>query len=275
MGAIEPWVIAAAGGRWLVYGAVLLAVGSASFIGLVATSSTAARLGARAALAAVAFHVLAVGLGGAALMGGGFWSLEAWRFGLASSAGTSALIGAPAMLVLLTGLRRGHRVALVVGVVVGLASFLVTGHAATAAPPAVMVPVVAVHLACAAFWIGALAPLFSAADKAEATQVFRRFSARAVVAVALLVLSGVVISAVQLASFDALFATAYGKLLVVKLALVALLIALAAANRLILTPRLADGAEAMRRSLLTEFVLLTLVLAAAASLTAAPPPRVL
>ena len=236
------------------------------------------RIGKSAGGAALVLFILTAGLSGAAMVGGGadiLFTAEAWRFGVGSSAGISALLGVPAMLVLLAGFARMNRVALAAGALVGIGSFLVTGHAATAAPVWLMSPAVALHLVCAAYWLGALAPLFAAADQPDARDMFARFSTRAGVALTLLVLSGVAIAVVQLGGIAALFTTDYGRLLTLKLALVAGLMGLAAVNRFILTPRLADGPRAMRWSIITEFVLFALILAVAASLTAVPPPRAL
>ena len=72
-------------------------------------------------------------------------------------------------------------------------SFALTGHAASAAPRWLTVPAVAVHVLCAAFWVGSLLPLWWSLqlDRASAVTVLRRFSAVALVAVALLVGAGV------------------------------------------------------------------------------------
>lgn len=236
------------------------------------------RVGRAAAAWALAFSVLSVGLGGAAMVGGGadvLFFAATWRFGWSSSIGVSALLGVPAMLVLMTGFVRANRMALATGAVVGIGSFLVTGHAATATPAGLMIPAVALHLVCAAYWLGALLPLFARAEQPDAPAVFARFSARAVYAVALVVLSGAAIAAVQLASFEALVTTDYGRLFMLKIALVSALMGLAAVNRFVLSPRLAEGAGAMRRSIAIELGLFALILAAAASLTTVPPPRTL
>ena len=78
--------------------------------------------------------------------------------------------------------------------------------------------------------------------RAQAHALLAGFSRRAIWAVAGLLLAGVVLSALQLRTPSALIATDYGRLLLAKLALVALLLGLGALNRLVLTPALERGA---------------------------------
>ena len=66
--------------------------------------------------------------------------------------------------------------------------------------------------------------------------MLRQFSAIAMPLVGLLVLTGLVLAIIQLGSLRALIETQYGIILSIKLALVALLLALAALNRFLLTP---------------------------------------
>ena len=76
-----------------------------------------------------------------------------------------------------------------------------------------------------------------------------------------------------------LTSTAYGWRLFGKLALVAGLLALAALNRLVLTPALAEGspdaARRLRLSLAADIVLGLAVLAVTATFPLSPPPRAL
>jgi len=129
------------------------------------------------------------------------------------------------------------------------------GHAAAANDGAVRIVHVgadALHLLAAGGWLGALLPLvhclMHAPSPEAAARVARRFSVLGIVCVAALVASGIVNSLFLVGSFAALFGTPYGQLLVVKLALFAIMLAIAATNRFHLTPRLATGG-ASRRSL--------------------------
>lgn len=110
----------------------------------------------------------------------------------------------------------------------------------------------AAHLVAAAAWLGALPPLvhcLAHASPGEAlARLARRFSVLGIGCVAVLIASGIVNTLFLVGSFAALFGTAYGQLLDVKLALFGLMLGLAATNRSRLTPRLVD-ADAARRAL--------------------------
>ena len=100
----------------------------------------------------------------------------------------------------------------------------------------------AVHALAAGAWLGMLLPLAavlcSGADILAVNAVVTRFSAIGIVAVTLLLLSGVVNSVYLVGSWPALFGTPYGELLLLKLGLFAVMIVLALANRLRSTPQL-------------------------------------
>ena len=136
-----------------------------------------------------------------------------------------------------------------------LATLAAAGHAAAAndgGVRAMHVAADALHLLAAGGWLGALPPLvhclMHAPSAQAAARVARRFSLLGIVCVATLIASGIVNSLFLVGSFAALFGTAYGQLLVIKLALFAVMLAIAATNRFHLTPRLASD-DASRRSL--------------------------
>lgn len=145
-----------------------------------------------------------------------------------------------------------------------LAALAWAGHAAAAEGPwrdAHLVSDV-VHLITAGAWLGALPPLVYLLGTTQpiehATWATRRFSAVALACVIALILSGVGNSWFLVGSVPALFGTVYGALLLAKLALLALMLSIAALNRLVLTPRLAAGdrhaARLLRRNALLEIV---------------------
>jgi copper resistance protein D len=104
------------------------------------------------------------------------------------------------------------------------------------------------HLLAAGAWLGGLVPLFylvatalrtaSPADATEATTAALRFSSMGYVAVAMIVVSGLVNAWFLVRSFANLVATPYGQLLIVKLCLFGGMLALAALNRFWLVPSL-------------------------------------
>jgi copper resistance protein D len=108
------------------------------------------------------------------------------------------------------------------------------------------------HLIAAAAWIGALLPLvllFAAVAKddnsiAIARTATTRFSTLGMVSVGTLLVTGIVNSWYLVGSIDALTLTNYGKLLLAKIVLFLAMVAIAAINRLYLTPRLLQKADA-------------------------------
>jgi putative copper export protein len=103
-----------------------------------------------------------------------------------------------------------------------------------------------------------------------------RFSRQAAGWVAAIVLSGIAIGWIQLLTPSALITSAYGVRLVIKLILVAALLAIAAHNKMVLTPALHrdDGlaARRLRAHIMVEAALFALILAAAVSLTLVASP---
>jgi copper resistance protein D len=84
----------------------------------------------------------------------------------------------------------------------------------------------------------------SAAWRKLEVNVVSRFSMLGIVAVATLVLSGAINAWIIVGTWQVLLATAYGKLLLVKIAVVVVMVAFAGVNRLRLTPQLAATAAA-------------------------------
>ena len=117
------------------------------------------------------------------------------------------------------------------------------GHAAAAEPSPLRASAAdALHLAGAGAWLGGLAPLAWLLRRAArpehadarpyAVLAARRFSRLALAAVLALVATGVLNAWSQVGSVAALLGTPYGRLLVLKLLLLAPILALAAVNRL-------------------------------------------
>lgn len=103
----------------------------------------------------------------------------------------------------------------------------------------------------------------------------------ATVAVTLIVVSGIINVEFRVAgSFDKLFYTTYGDVLFAKLAVVALMLALAYFNRFVAMPRLRAASlrgmvqiARLRASVAVELALGVLVVGIAAVLGIAPPPQ--
>ncbi|MFF4899434.1 copper resistance CopC/CopD family protein [Streptomyces sp. NPDC001068] len=126
------------------------------------------------------------------------------------------------------------------------ASWAMAEHASTGLQPGVAMPVDVVHLLAVATWLGGLSALLVALYRAPAdlpvdSTAVRRFSRVAFGSVVALIGTGIYQSWRQLGSWSAFTDTAYGQLLLVKIALVALLVGIASVSRR-WTARLADTA---------------------------------
>lgn len=156
------------------------------------------------------------------------------RPGLALLARLALLLIAGALLM---RLRRRSRAALAAGTVLAVALAL-TWAAAEHASAGIQVPLAmassVLHLLATGVWLGGLAALLSTVYRAPdgvPAAVVLRFSRLAFAAVTVLVGTGVYQSWRGLGSWDALSGTSYGRILVAKLAAVALLLAVAGRSR--------------------------------------------
>ena len=105
------------------------------------------------------------------------------------------------------------------------------------------------HLVASAAWIGGLVPLAlllaelqrnsDGAGDAIVQRLVQRFSVLGVISVATLLVTGIINAWALVGSFDALAATDYGRILMLKIVLFAMMVGVAAINRFWLTPRLA------------------------------------
>ncbi len=193
------------------------------------------------------------------------------------------------------GLSRGQAT-LVGGLAVALAfTAAIGGHSGTYSPRALLLAVDTVHVLSMSAWLGGLVMLLvavpigvkalSSAERAPlVAAVASRFSRLAMVAVTLLLLSGIVQAVVFVNSLEAFIDTAYGRLVLAKIALFLGLISLGAYNQRRLLPglrRVADGAEEperaaalLRRSVASEVALALVVLGVVSVLVATQPPGV-
>lgn len=148
------------------------------------------------------------------------------------------------------------------------------GHAAAASTPTLPVQI-ALHTAAAGLWIGALPALFIATAGlpiAAAITTVRRFSWLGLVAVGTIAATGLLQALPLVGDLGGLFGTPYGLLLLGKATVFAALLALAALNRFVLTPRLAAGARRpLTISIAIELALGIGAIAMAAWLANQPP----
>jgi putative copper export protein len=156
------------------------------------------------------------------------------------------------------------------GTLVLITSFTLMGHTATNTHRAVAAALITLHLLVVAFWLGALGPLYLAAQKeppAKAGHLIDRFSAAATWAVPLILLAGIALSTLLLPSLAA-FKQPYGQLLLAKLAGFAVLMAMAFMNKYLFGPACTEGnTVAFKRTVVIEYALICAVLAATAVMT--------
>ncbi|MFF6999533.1 copper resistance CopC/CopD family protein [Streptomyces sp. NPDC008313] len=116
------------------------------------------------------------------------------------------------------------------------ASWAMAEHASTGIQPAIAMPVDILHLLAVAAWLGGLSTLLVALFRAPAdtpvdTAAVRRFSRVAFASVTTLAATGLYQSWRQVGSWSALTGTTYGRLLLAKVALVAVLVGIAYISR--------------------------------------------
>ena len=144
----------------------------------------------------------------------------------------------------------GRYVVAVVAAVIALAlTAALGGHAASYSPETLLVTSDTVHVLSMATWLGGLFMLVlvlpfaaRALSEVERTPLLAaattRFSRMALIAVSLLLLTGIIQSVVLIGSWEAVYDTAYGRLVMAKVALFLLLIGIGAYNQRRLLPRL-------------------------------------
>ncbi|WP_435769810.1 copper resistance CopC/CopD family protein [Nocardioides sp. SYSU DS0651] len=242
-----------------------------------------------AALVAVLAAALAVPLAGAYQLGGGLsavWDPEALD---------PLLVGDDLMVLILHVVGLGFASwsagrgggSLIDELVTGLAvwSPALVGHTQAYEPGPLLVLTDAIHLSTGAVWLGglvglAIALLALAGRPRDAAQLLARFSTLAAALVAVLAASGVVMGWRILGSWSGLVDTTYGRLLLVKVAIVLVVVAVAALNRFRLLPLVTDGpghddrrrgTGLVRRAVTAEAALLVAVLAVTGFLAQKPP----
>lgn len=273
-------------GRLGLYLGLALGIGGIGFAAWVAPLPAAARrpvggliwLG----LAALPLALTAQGLDALAAPLSDALQPAVWQAAAASSFGRTALIAALALVAGLAALRLrgdGGR-ALAAIALLGVGSALAaSGHAGAAAPQWLMRPAVFLHALGLAGWTGALLPLAFALPQPDSSAILARFSRRIPFFLIAILLGGIVLAVVQVERPEALLATGYGKILLAKLGLVAILLGLAAVNRYRLTGRASAGQalaiRQLRRVIAVEIVVVLAVLGTAALWRFTPPPRAL
>ncbi|BEL02760.1 hypothetical protein Q0Z83_009510 [Actinoplanes sichuanensis] len=157
----------------------------------------------------------------------------------------------------------------------GLATWPMTGHAIAVPLPAVTITAGVVHMAAMAAWLGGLVTLsvflLRGTHERMLAVVLPVWSRWAMLAVIWLVMAGAVQAIIQLGSVPALWRTDYGRLLLVKIGILAVVLAAAAgARRMVNRARNGSG---LRRTVGVEVVASVLILALSSVLVQVDPGR--
>ncbi|UWZ35775.1 copper resistance protein CopC/CopD [Dactylosporangium roseum] len=186
--------------------------------------------------------------------------------------------------------------------IVGLATWPISGHPSASPVPTLTVVADVAHLAAMSVWLGGLVMLFGfllrQANTRELTAIVPVWSGWALFAITVLVLAGTAQALVEIGTIDALTGTTYGRLVITKVALLAVVLAVAAYSRQLTNRRFVpvaaeradeDGAEdeadgaapavgggdrrLLRRTVLTEVAVAVVVLAVTSVLVQTTPAR--
>lgn len=224
---------------------------------------------------------LSLGLHGADALGrdpGGIFAASTWIAGYSTSYGLTALLLAAALALGSISLVRFRLLALPAWPLAAIA-LAISGHAGAAEPQWLTRAAVTLHIGGILFWAGALLPLlfWMKSRSGDADRALAQFSRLAPIAVAAILVSGMVLGVVQLGPPGPAWLTPYGYILAAKLALLVLLFGLALRNRFRLTrPALGGETEArllLGRSILAEIALALVIFGLAAGWRFTPPPR--
>jgi putative copper export protein len=263
--------------RALGFVALYQAVGAALFLAVFGTRLGAcaapirrlARLAAATGIVLLLWHLA---LEPARLAGDfdGLWDPELQRLAWRSAAGASQLLQMLGLLGILVTPATG-------AALIAIGAFLLAGHTSAHPLRGVLAPLLALHLLIGAFWFGSLGALLLVCrlePAALAADILQRFSRLAGALVPLILIAGVAMGWI-LSGDSAVLHRTYGVLLLVKLALFAILMLLAAGNRWRLVPAFAAGGQPtlLRRAIAAEYGLIVLILATTAVLTAYFSPR--
>jgi copper transport protein len=162
--------------------------------------------------------------------------------------------------------------------VAALATWPLTGHPTASPVAGVSVVVDAIHLASMSVWLGGLvmlvAFLLPRASESELGAILPIWSRWAATAVGALILAGIVQALIEVASFKGLVDSTYGILILVKVALAASVIGVAAYSRRLVRARTAEkGPRTLRRMVLVELSVTAVILGVTAALVQIAPPR--
>lgn len=171
-----------------------------------------------------------------------------------------------------TGGKADQVLALGLGIV-GVLTWPFSGHPAGSPTPPVSIVVDALHLSGVAVWLGGLtvlaAFLLRRADERELGAILPVWSRWAGFAVATVLLAGVISALIEVSTVSALVETTYGRFILLKLALVALLMGMASLAR----GAVNRGGHNIGAVVKTELAIAAVILGVTSALTQTTPAR--
>lgn len=152
----------------------------------------------------------------------------------------------------------------------GLAPIALTGHTASSGSHDLATTSLLLHLVGVTLWVGGLAALGWVAVRGSKRleAAIARFSSLALWAFVIIGVSGAINAAVRLGSFGEVFGSAYGKLVVVKVAALVVLGGLGVWQR----RRIVDRGSGFLRLAMTELFIMSATVGLAVALSRTPPP---
>jgi copper transport protein len=222
--------------------------------------------------------------------GGNLWSVSAAGLGdvLSSTYGKAQLVRlaaaavAAGLLPLFLAGRGGKPVQVVLALtaVAGVATWPVSGHPSDSNAPLLTIVSDAAHVTSMAIWLGGLVMLVAfvlrRANEQELDAILPVWSSWAALAVTVLVLAGTAQALIEVVTVTALLHTTYGVLLLLKVGLLAVVLAVAAVSRRAVQRRAAgnqSGVRGLRRSVLLEIAGAVVILGLASVLVQTTPAR--
>ena len=227
----------------------------------------------------------------AAVRWGHAWVITVVSLGIAAIA-MAALERAPGRVDPAAGSNRAQLAG--VALVTGAVALAWSGHAGSGTDAAVSIGLHALHVIATGAWLGGLAALLTVVPRVRrdlgASDAMRldaavvvRFSALAITCVGVLVVTGIYRAIGELTAVDDLIDTGYGRALLVKLIVFAVLLVGGVVNRLVLHPRMertalglrdsdAGAHRALRVSVTAELALAAALLVVVAIMVNLPPP---
>lgn len=188
------------------------------------------------------------------------------------------IAGAVALLIAVTGrslLRVGPTVLLLLGAFIGVAALAFTGHASGSRDHDLAVDLMIYHLLGVCVWLGGLVAVVGLIRQRidHLDVVMRRYSAAALIAFAAVALSGIARAIITTGNVAELFSSEYGRLVLVKTALMICLGVAGFAQRRRAVPALLAGRpRALTRLAFSELLIMAATVAVAATLARTPPP---